>query len=234
MKTILILDMPDRPLEDLAKVLRIVTGGEFELDSLFDSQRLIQRLRREPEVQMVFLDWFRGDGRRSGAQIIREIRVVRPKSLALVAVADEGNVQIVSTAVSVGATNFLVLGDELEQRVRTLLEKIRRMSSLFERNRQLHCQNLELMERAADRDKGEEITPEDPGLSPVGKIEEFQGDFQEKVNAFQKSLILDALYKSSGNQAMAARVLGMSYHQFRYYYRKVVRKRRERRKMGTG
>ena len=36
-------------------------------------------------------------------------------------------------------------------------------------------------------------------------------------------LIGDALRRSEGNQAQAARNLGLSYHQFRYYHKKYVK-----------
>ena len=62
-----------------------------------------------------------------------------------------------------------------------------------------------IIERAAYRDTTNEIT------------------FEEQVEAFKERLITDALHGSGGNQAAAARSLGLSYHQFRYYHKKYSR-----------
>jgi transcriptional regulator with AAA-type ATPase domain len=43
------------------------------------------------------------------------------------------------------------------------------------------------------------------------------------AESFRKRLILEALEAASGNQAKAARSLGLSYHQFRYYRKKYAR-----------
>jgi psp operon transcriptional activator len=47
-----------------------------------------------------------------------------------------------------------------------------------------------------------------------------RGTFSEKVRAFEKALLTNALKDADGNQRAAARQLGMSYDQFRHYYRK--------------
>ena len=54
--------------------------------------------------------------------------------------------------------------------------------------------------------------------------EEEVGDrssFRERVDAYQRRLITDALKAADGNQAEAARRLGLAYHRFRYYAQKV-------------
>jgi len=77
-----------------------------------------------------------------------------------------------------------------------------------------------IIERSAYRDTTNEITPEDLGMLPE-KQPQIQGQtFYEKVEAFQKRLISDALADTGGNQAQAARAIGLSYHQFRYFLKK--------------
>ena len=77
-----------------------------------------------------------------------------------------------------------------------------------------------IIERSAYRDTTNEITPEDLGMLPE-KQPEIQGKtFYEKVEIFQKRLIRDALADTGGNQARAARTIGLSYHQFRYFLKK--------------
>ncbi len=78
-----------------------------------------------------------------------------------------------------------------------------------------------IVERAAYRDTTNEITPVDIGMLP--KTQELiapGGSFKEKVAEFERRMVLDALEAAEGNQARAARELGLSYHQFRYYYKK--------------
>jgi DNA-binding NtrC family response regulator len=78
-----------------------------------------------------------------------------------------------------------------------------------------------VIERAAYRDTTDEITPGDLGLLSDDDLLRGSGTFHEKVNAFSRKLIEEALRESGGNQAAAARKLGLSYHQFRYYHRKL-------------
>ena len=77
-----------------------------------------------------------------------------------------------------------------------------------------------IIERSAYRDTTNEITPEDLGMRPE-KQQRIKGKtFYEKVEGFQKGLIADALARAGGNQARAARAIGLSYHQFRYFLKK--------------
>ncbi len=77
-----------------------------------------------------------------------------------------------------------------------------------------------IIERAAYRDSYAEITPADLGLLPENSLSQFVGTFEEKVDAFSKQLLVEALAQSQGNQAEAARRLELSYHQLRYFLKK--------------
>jgi transcriptional regulator with GAF, ATPase, and Fis domain len=77
-----------------------------------------------------------------------------------------------------------------------------------------------LIERAAFHDTTDEITPSDLGVLPQDEVAPGGAGFYEKMEAFGRGLIDDALRQSGGNQAQAARLLGLSYHQFRYYHKK--------------
>ncbi len=50
--------------------------------------------------------------------------------------------------------------------------------------------------------------------------EPLRGSFSDRVAAFERALLSGALRDAGGNQRAAARQLGMSYDQFRHYYRK--------------
>jgi len=77
-----------------------------------------------------------------------------------------------------------------------------------------------IIERAAYRDSGPEIGLDDLGLILDDEPAAKKGGLHEKVEAYRRRLIAEALKDADGNQARAARLLGISYHQFRYYNRK--------------
>jgi transcriptional regulator with GAF, ATPase, and Fis domain len=79
-----------------------------------------------------------------------------------------------------------------------------------------------IIERAAYRDTTNEITPEDIGLLPRAQPIAGTGGFQEQVAAFSRQLLETTLEATSGNQAEAARRLGLSYDQLRHYRRKYL------------
>jgi DNA-binding NtrC family response regulator len=77
-----------------------------------------------------------------------------------------------------------------------------------------------IIERAAYRDTTNEITPEDIGMLAREKVVVDGNTFQEQVEGFREQLVTDALAEANGNQARAARALGLSYHQYRYFLKK--------------
>jgi DNA-binding NtrC family response regulator len=77
-----------------------------------------------------------------------------------------------------------------------------------------------IIERAVYRDTTNEITAEDIGFLASGQHLPGTGSFKERVEAFEKNLVQEAINTSEGNQAAAARLLGISYHQLRYYLKK--------------
>ena len=79
-----------------------------------------------------------------------------------------------------------------------------------------------VIERAVYRDTTAEITPTDLGLQTLAMSGSRDGSYQEQLNAFARKLIDEALQASGNNQAEAARQLGLTYDQFRHYYRKYL------------
>lgn len=77
-----------------------------------------------------------------------------------------------------------------------------------------------IIERAVCRDTTNLITPEDLGFSqsPVQMVS--GNTFKEKSENFEIHLLKDALARANGNQAEAARFLGLTYHQLRHYLKK--------------
>lgn len=86
-----------------------------------------------------------------------------------------------------------------------------------------------IIERAAYRETADQITAEDLGLGSDSAAAQEAGSFSERMEALGRRLITDALRRAGGNQAAAARDLGLSYHQFRYHARKYGKERRSSR-----
>jgi DNA-binding NtrC family response regulator len=80
-----------------------------------------------------------------------------------------------------------------------------------------------IIERAAYRDVGNDITPEDVGMLSEDQLQIREGTFNDRVDAFSRQLLRQALEEAAGNQAHAARLLGLSYHQFRYLRGKLLK-----------
>ena len=66
------------------------------------------------------------------------------------------------------------------------------------------------------------LTPEDIDLPFEAHAHALNGSFKERLEKLERELVLSALEQAHGNQAQAARSLGLPYHQFRYYYGKHV------------
>lgn len=81
----------------------------------------------------------------SNQPLISQIRQLDP-DVPLVVVAQHGDVAAASQAVEMGATDFLVLGDHLPQRIATLLGKLRGLYKAIDKNRLLAQRNTQLRE----------------------------------------------------------------------------------------
>jgi DNA-binding NtrC family response regulator len=77
-----------------------------------------------------------------------------------------------------------------------------------------------MIERAACRDTAGEITAADLGLPELVESAGGDGSFSARLHEYGRRLLDDALHRSGGNQAQAARDLRLSYHRFRYYLKK--------------
>ena len=77
-----------------------------------------------------------------------------------------------------------------------------------------------VIERAAYRSAAAAILPADLGLTAPDDLAGQTGTFEERTTLFARRLLAEALSQADGNQAAAARSLGLSYHQFRYFLKK--------------
>jgi DNA-binding NtrC family response regulator len=149
-RSILILDTATGDLRDLAETFRPASGPDGKVDVVRSLEDLLGMLSGGEACDLVVVDFLLGDGRRTGADIISAIREVEP-DVPIVAVAEQGNVEIASRAVQAGAADFLVRGAQLQERVSTLLSKVRKLLDLADRNRYLREQNRLLQEAGVPR-----------------------------------------------------------------------------------
>jgi DNA-binding NtrC family response regulator len=82
-----------------------------------------------------------------------------------------------------------------------------------------------IIERAVYRDTTQIISLEDIEPLPAA-AKASGGSFKARIEALERELVENALSESGGNQAQAARLLGLSYHQFRYFHAKHLGKDR--------
>ena len=99
---------------------------------------------------LVFVDLALGDGTRDGLALLATIRRAYAE-LPVVIVAERGDVESARRAVDAGATDFLVRGEKLGERVATQIEKIRRLVSLLDEKRALARENRVHREAEAQR-----------------------------------------------------------------------------------
>jgi DNA-binding NtrC family response regulator len=76
-----------------------------------------------------------------------------------------------------------------------------------------------VIERLYVCDRDRVIRPSELPLE-ITTTEPIRGTFEQKIRAFEKALLLGALKDTKGNQKAAAKQLGMTYDQFRHYYKK--------------
>jgi DNA-binding NtrC family response regulator len=147
-RRILFLDTPEGELEGLARSFRSAAEGPTDIDLVHSESQLLARLGQSPTIDLVVVDYFLGDGKRTGDVILAAVRGMDP-DLPIVAVAGHGDVESAARAIRDGAVDFLVRGARLEDRVTTLLVKVRKLLRLRERNRRLSDQNAQLIAASA-------------------------------------------------------------------------------------
>lgn len=140
--SILILTPPPHDWVDLVAAFRTASGAEIAVESAPDLAAILKRISGAKRVLLVVHETI-GDGTQSGDALISLIKSTSSVT-PVVVVAEKGNVDSAARAVQAGASDFLVLGDRLEERIATLLGKLRAYFELLERNSELGEQNSRL------------------------------------------------------------------------------------------
>src|SRR5512140_3261360 len=117
---ILLLEPPGFRLDEVRGVLAAIVGGAADIETVPDPAALLRGLRRDGSVDLVLVRYPEGDGSGNGAQILADLRL-SDGEVPVVAVAERADVRMAGEAVAAGATDLLVRGDRLEERVSTLV-----------------------------------------------------------------------------------------------------------------
>jgi DNA-binding NtrC family response regulator len=148
-KRICVLETPAQALADLVAALRAAAGEETEVEVVGSARQLVERLAREPG-DLVLLDYLEGDGTAKGGALLAAVRA-EDDDVPVIAVAERGDVRLAAEAVQAGASDFLVRGEKLGERVSTLLAKVHTFVDLVHRHRALREQYRLLYRAASER-----------------------------------------------------------------------------------
>jgi DNA-binding NtrC family response regulator len=142
---LLFLDPAGSPVGELALVFREAMPGGGAVELVQDRVELLQRLQGPRPYDLVILDLERGDGAEDGLAITAAIRAA-DEEVAIVLVSDHGDVPKAARAIAAGATDLLVRGGQLPERVGTVLGKVRKHLRLVATSRTLRVQNRRMHE----------------------------------------------------------------------------------------
>jgi DNA-binding NtrC family response regulator len=149
-RNILVLDAADAPLAELISALAELVQQNARVDVVRSAAEFERRLTDVPPIDVCVVPYPEGDGQTTAVDVMRRIRSL-DADVPLIACAARGDVHVAAEAVNAGATDFLVRGDRLRERLATLIGKVRRTLALVDRNRDLHEQNLRLRQRDHER-----------------------------------------------------------------------------------
>jgi DNA-binding NtrC family response regulator len=147
---VLLIQAPSRELAELRAALK--TSDVELVEPACTAADLSLLLDADSPLDLVLVPFPEGDGTTIATDVLRDVRT-RDAELPVVAVAARGDVNLASQAIAAGATDFLVLGDRLPERVRTLLGKVRRLVALVQRSRTLLEQNQRLRQAVTERSR---------------------------------------------------------------------------------
>lgn len=147
---IVLVSSPSINFEKLSKSLQNHLNANVKL-SLYDSIDLfIDDIHNKSIQLLVLLSSEYVAVRDNGISVFSEIQLYRPHT-AIVVVSVQGDVEIVGKAISQGATDFLVLGGDIEKRVTTLLGKLKSFFEVVTDNRKLKDSNIDLLKNIQAR-----------------------------------------------------------------------------------
>jgi DNA-binding NtrC family response regulator len=143
--TVLIFEPPGRQFGNLRREFRAEAPAEWDVRLVSTADELFRTLRADSQHYLVVLPEGTDDAGRPAAELIGPIRNVS-EDILVVLTADKGNVELVAQAIQAGASDFLVRGQRLRERIATLLGKLQGLFDVIDRNRLLREHNAHLRE----------------------------------------------------------------------------------------
>lgn len=146
--SVFLLEPPGTRLDRLQREFRAAAPPDWCVSQVSSVEELRAAVARDSGHHLAILpDWLDGEEGASLA-LIPSIRQA-DADLPVVVVADRGDVDRAARAVAAGATDFLVQGENLSQRIATLLGKLRGLFEAIGRNRLLDDDLARLREKSA-------------------------------------------------------------------------------------
>src|SRR5262249_5495369 len=127
-------------LPELSRALASTAGMECDVQPLASLDAVRRRVQDRARRHLVLVHESFSEGRRRALAVVSRILAEAP-DVPIVVVAERGDVSLAARAVEAGANDLLVLGDRLEERIETLLGKLRSLLEAIDRNRSLDEQN---------------------------------------------------------------------------------------------
>ena len=159
--TVLIFEPPGRQFGDLRRDFCAETPDDWAVQIVSSAEELLRTLAQNSGHQLVLVpQTYSVDAetreaakkQADGLELIPQIRDLADNILVVV-VSDCGSVESTAQAIAAGASDFLVLGNQLRQRIATLLGKLRKLFEVIDRNRLLDEHNANLRESIQARMK---------------------------------------------------------------------------------
>jgi transcriptional regulator with GAF, ATPase, and Fis domain len=139
----LIYQPPGCNLRQLATDFAAEAGPNWEVTVVASADDLRVRLADRSRQHLVILPDAIGRNPAAGLALVARLLRIDPH-LPIVVTAEKGDVDAAARAIDAGAADFLVRGENLRQRIATLLGKLRVLFGVIDRNRALDEDNTEL------------------------------------------------------------------------------------------
>jgi DNA-binding NtrC family response regulator len=155
-ENVVLLDPENGKLGDLAGAFRKVLGNGCLVHTVATADEMEASIRSGFPYHLAVVGVDPGNSSTTNGIVLKRLRAASAV-LPIIAAAERGSVEVAARVVAAGATDLLVLGPNLKDRVTILLGKVRQLLQLLERSQELESEasRLQQAERARHRIIGE-------------------------------------------------------------------------------